>query len=50
MKKAKLFGFGAVALASAFVLAACGGGKTDGSDAGNRSAGAMRQQKSQLPH
>ena len=35
MKKAKLFGFGTVAMASALLLAACGngGGKTDSTDA-----------------
>ena len=37
MKKAKLFGFGAIAMASALVLAACGGG-TDGSKGSEESA------------
>lgn len=37
MKKAKLFGFGAMALATALTLAACGGGGTDDSSAGSAS-------------
>ncbi|WP_071130187.1 BMP family lipoprotein [Enterococcus timonensis] len=39
MKKAKLFGFGAMALATALTLAACGGG-TDDSSAGSDSGAA----------
>ena len=39
--KSKLFGFGAIAMASALVLAACGGG-TDGSKGSEESAAGGR--------